>query len=140
MLGALARHLSDNETLYFLLLTTFVANIIIMVAIEIRRRSKKTGTSPWRLPQHVEREIQSILSLNTSRVNNPPKLPEFDDSFFEDEITEQSDETFQRLQLKLRLAKDKLKSYEESLGYYLHKYEQVSMLQLFDLQLIGTGR
>jgi hypothetical protein len=114
---------TEYETLVFFASVTVVANILFMIALERRYRRNK----PTRLPVHIERELQALLSATPNTSEEVPDLTDEDQSIFQIDRNKNEDvnERARKLEYQLDRAKQLLGSTRESLSYYSHECKSV---------------
>ncbi len=114
---------TEYETLVFFASVTVVANILFMIALERRYRRNK----PTRLPVHIERELQALLSATPNTSEAVPDLPDEDQSIFQIDRNKNEDvnERARKLEYQLDRAKQLLGSTRERLSYYSHECKSV---------------
>jgi hypothetical protein len=118
--------LGDYETLLFFASVTVVVNLVVMYAIERRYRLLY---KQQRLPVHIERELNAVLSSTAPGIANTlPHIPREDPNVFVIEETKTYDHaSAQKLKSQLVFARELVESLKQTLEHYAQECETVSL-------------
>ncbi|KAL0490384.1 hypothetical protein AKO1_003202 [Acrasis kona] len=126
---AVQRHITDNETLYFILGVTIVVNIVMLFILEMTRGRRRTIIEkPKWPPISIEREVRSIINATALGISNaPPIIHRFDSSLddYIERYTSETERNTKELERKFISTVRKMKTNDQCLEHYMSECESL---------------